>query len=1507
MAEFELELDGHKEVLRCYVADIEYDITLGRTWHNRHEPTKKYEEGVVYLRDAKCNDHFVGKRPLVGKKFPMIRGKLPAPEPIVNVGAERAGTRHDNDEKKKITIEEVGPRAFAMFARRNGALVDAIYINPSECQQAKSPADPFTAYALLAHSMTTRPVRTDNAAFACAMYVHESVAEVIDRSGTGSRLRLFGHAMTAEDRKIFMEGKDKDQDPKEKLPSAYHRWEHVFSRHAADELPPLRPGIDHEIKLKGEKQPPYRRPYNMSASENEVIKKWIDEQLEKGNIQKSNSPAASPVLVVRKPSGGLRVCVDYRALNELTVKSRYPIPLVNETLNKISGKKWFTKLDVIAAFNRIRIAQGDEWKTAFTTRYGQFECVVMPFGLCNAPGSFQSYVNDTLREFLDDFVSAYLDDLLIFSDTYEEHVQHVQKVLEKMSAAGLQLDIDKCEFHVRETKYLGLIIGADGIKMDAVKVKAVQEWAVPKTVKDIQSFLGFANFYRRFIKDFSRIVKPMVRLTRTKDPSVVWDWNQACQDAFDGLKKAFTEAPVLAYFTPGLETILETDASDYVTSAVLSQRGTDGILRPIAYLSTKMDPAECNYDIYDKELMAIVKAFEEWRPELMNAEFDDDELTEATRPTLVYSDHKNLEHFMTTKQLNRRQARWAEFLSQFNFKVVYRPGAQGTKPDAFTRRSQDLPSDENDPRVLAMNKTLLGGERILYSSMNIQAPTKIDLRSSANTISGQPALDDQIRKLYSEDEDVLTAVEQLERDLPCPYLKRHKIGQQAIAANGLLYVRNRYGDYCLFIPAGPESTVRTQVIQSVHSTPSAGHPGRAKTLDLLLRNYIWPGMSQSVKKFIRKCRTCRRTKPSHDQYQGLLSPMPVPFQLWDDIAMDFIVELPPCSSRLDKQVYKNMLTVTDRLGKGKHVIPVLSMEAEHIAYVFLKYVYCHHGLPLTITSDRGSQWVSAFWKRLCELLQIDRTMSSAYHPETDGQSEITNKAVEQYLRAFVNYMQDDWVDWCPMAEFALNDHPSETTQVSPFYAETGRNPRSTAVDFTKPREIQALGPAKARVDARTAEEFAKRMEGLRQWLRDNMQLAQATYTDNANRNRSLAPTYKEGDLVYVSTKNWKTARPSKKLDDKWAGPYPILEVLPANTYRLDFGPDSAHVHLANAFHANLLRAEADDAMPGQELPPPPPIEVEREDGVRENGHYEIDKIVDSEMRMPRGRAPRGGKVPQLWFKVLWVGYGADEATWVKSDDIVETAAASIADFHHNCPTKSIPVDFRPPADWIPNEVVTLPAPNAQSTTQAAPADSTAVTPTEVPPLQANSSSTRTPSGLPLTEKTHLGQDRGLSPVPTSIQVTVDAEECCDKRYCAGWPRLGTDDARDATGAVAEAETSSVAGNTKATFNEASAKVSAKVPKHRGVDTTQVAGHWLENEDVALLQALRDAGYSTRLKGMSQKALRKHNGQSPQGTERFGEGVVSQAKLDTCRLHRTFTCRTPSGTSQIGRSPACSCI
>ncbi|KAJ8519009.1 hypothetical protein ONZ45_g4010 [Pleurotus djamor] len=443
-----------------------------------------------------------------------------------------------------------------------------------------------------------------------------------------------------------------------KVPEEYHEFADVFSKGRAETLAEHRP-YDLKIDLEEGAKPPVGGIIPLSQAEQLTVKKFIDEHLGMGFIRSTNSPHGAPVLFAKKKDGSLRLCVDYRGLNKVTRRDRYPLPLIADLLDAPKKARYYTKIDLRHAYHLIRVREGDEWKTAFRTRYGSYEWLVMPFGLTNAPAAFQRFMNDIFGDLIDKCVIVYLDDILIYSDSLEEHKKTVKEVLRRLRANKLYAKGEKCEFHADTVEYLGYILSPDGLKMSEDKIKVIQDWPEPRKVKDVQSFLGFANFYRRFIMNYSDIVVPLTRLTRK---GVKWEFNPASKAAFEKLK----HKPM----------VIETDASDYALGAIFSIYTDDGEIHPVAFHSRTFANAELNYDVHDKELLAIHEAFKVWSRYLDG----------SGSPIDVFTDHKNLEYFTTTKILTRRQARWSEFLSQFNFTIHYRPGRLGAKPDALTRR-----------------------------------------------------------------------------------------------------------------------------------------------------------------------------------------------------------------------------------------------------------------------------------------------------------------------------------------------------------------------------------------------------------------------------------------------------------------------------------------------------------------------------------------------------------------------------------------------------------------------------------------------------------------------------------------------------------------------------------------------------------------------------------------------------------------------------------------------------
>ena len=435
------------------------------------------------------------------------------------------------------------------------------------------------------------------------------------------------------------------------------------------------------------------------------------------------------------------------------------------------------------------------------------------------------------------------------------------------------------------------------------------------------------------------MAEPLTRLTKKDVP---FEWLEDQQKAFEEMVLKFTTAPTLRHFDHSREVIIETDASDYVSAGVLSQRDDEGVLHPVAFFSKKHSPAECNYDIYDKELMAILKALEEWRPECEGAE----------HTLQLITDHKNLEYFMSKKLLNRRQARWAQFLSRFDYEIVYRPGKSNGKADVLTRRPGDLP-EGGDERLKTM-------EQVVLKPQNLPE----QLRILANDLAKARPIQERLKEASDQDSLVGRILDAVRQGTSMREISVAECSEK----EGQLYYRGKR-----YVPE--DSGLQLQLIKEYHDTPLAGHPGRSKTFDLLSRQYYWKTTRKQVDRYVRSCAECQRSRTGRHASFGVLRPLPVAEKPWEDISMDFVTVLPECEG------YDAIWVVVDRLSKMRHFVPCrTTVDARGLAAMFLREVVRLHGLPKTIVSDRGPQFAAAFWKRICERLGIDRRLSTAFHP-----------------------------------------------------------------------------------------------------------------------------------------------------------------------------------------------------------------------------------------------------------------------------------------------------------------------------------------------------------------------------------------------------------------------------------------------------------------------------------------------------------------------------------------------
>ena len=701
----------------------------------------------------------------------------------------------------------------------------------------------------------------------------------------------------------------------EMVPKEYHDFAKVFSDEDAQRLPQHQPW-DHTIDLKPDAPDSLRaKIFPMPVNEQEALDAFLKEHLDKGYIVPSKSPMASPFFFVKKKDGKLRPVMDYRKLNDITIKNVYPLPLASDIINRLRGAKIFTKFDVRWGYNNIRIKEGDEYKAAFVTNRGLYEPKVMYFGLTNSPATFQTLMNVIFADLIaEGKVAVYLDDILIWSNNLAEHRKVVREVLARLQKYDLYLRPEKCKFEKTEVEFLGLIICEGEIAMDSTKTDAVAAWPTPKNLKDVRGFIGFANFYRRFIKDFSKMARPLHDLTKKDTPFV---WGTAQQDAFDKLKQAFVTEPVLAMWDPTSPTRIEVDASGFATGGVIEQKKNDGLWHPIAYRSASMNDAERNYKIYDREMLGVCEALKDWRYYLEG----------LPEPFEIATDHQNLVYWRTAQHLTRRQARWALLLGEFHFVMVHKPGVNN-HADPLTRPSHLQVTDEDD------NKDVI-----------VLKPEHFQTIAATAFAEAEPlALEQRIRDCSARETEVAQALAVVRKKGPRRLINDVLEWEDV---DGLLYYKGK-----LYIPDNKE--LRAEIVKSCHNTPSTGHPGKHATLELVSRYYWWPRMAAFIEKYVLGCDECQRYKPAPHP-RALLQPQEVPLGPCQNIGVDLITQLPSSHG------WDSICVYVDHFSNQAHLCPCKStITADRVADLHYKEVFRLHGMPKKVFSDHGPQFAACF-------------------------------------------------------------------------------------------------------------------------------------------------------------------------------------------------------------------------------------------------------------------------------------------------------------------------------------------------------------------------------------------------------------------------------------------------------------------------------------------------------------------------------------------------------------------
>ncbi|KAL0536708.1 hypothetical protein IC582_025668 [Cucumis melo] len=913
-----------------------------------------------------------------------------------------------------------------------------------------------------------------------------------------------------------------------------------------EELPGLPPHreVEFAIELEPGTVPISRAPYRMAPAELKELKVQLQELLDKGFIRPSVSPWGAPVLFVKKKDGSMRLCIDYRELNKVTVKNRYPLPRIDDLLDQLQGATVFSKIDLRSGYHQLRIKDEDVPKTAFRSRYGHYEFIVMSFGLTNAPAVFMDLMNRVFREFLDTFVIVFIDDILIYSKTEAEHEEHLRMVLQTLRDNKLYAKFSKCEFWLKQVSFLGHVVSKAGVSVDPAKIEAVTGWTRPSTVSEVRSFLGLAGYYRRFVENFSRIATPLTQLTRKGAPFV---WSKACEDSFQNLKQKLVTAPVLTVPDGSGSFVIYSDASKKGLGCVLMQQG-----RVVAYASRQLKSHEQNYPTHDLELAAVVFALKIWRHYLYGEKIQ------------IFTDHKSLKYFFTQKELNMRQRRWLELVKDYDCEILYHPGKANVVADALSRK-------------------------VSHSAALItqQAPLHRDLERAEIAVSVGASNDPYL----VEKRGLAEAGQAVEFSLS--------------SDGGLLFERR------LCVPS--DSAVKTELLSEAHSSPFSMHPGSTKMYQDLKRVYWWRNMKREVAEFVSKCLVCQQVKAPRQKPAGLLQPLSIPEWKWENVSMDFITGLPRTL-----RGFTVIWVVVDRLTKSAHFVPGKSTyTASKWAQLYMSEIVRLHGVPVSIVSDRDARFTSKFWKGLQTAMGTRLDFSTAFHPQTDSQTERLNQVLEDMLRACALEFPGSWDSHLHLMEFAYNNSYQATIGMAPFEALYGKCCRSP-VCWDEVGEQRLMGP-----------ELVQSTNEAIQKIRSRMHTAQSRQKSYADvRRKDLE--FEVGDKVFLKVAPMRGvlrfARRGK-LSPRFVGPFEILERI---------GPPSlSTVH--DVFHVSMLRKYVSDPSHVVDYEP---LEID------ENLSY-VEQPVEVLTR--EVKTLRNKQIPLV--KVLWRNHRVEEATWEREDDM----------------------------------------------------------------------------------------------------------------------------------------------------------------------------------------------------------------------------------------------------------------
>lgn len=867
--------------------------------------------------------------------------------------------------------------------------------------------------------------------------------------------------------------------------------------------------VKHEIEL-SDPHPIKQRSRRIPFVKQQEVKEMLGAMQQEGVIEPSRSPWASPVVLVTKKDGSTRFCVDYRKLNDVTVKDSYPLPRIDDTLDTLSGSKYFSTLDLKSGYWQVEVHPKDKEKTAFIAGSGLWEFNVMPFGLCNAPATFERLMETVLRGLNGRTCFIYLDDIIVVGKSVEQLLSNLGDIFQRLREANLRLNVKKCELVKSRVKFLGHIVSEEGIATDPDKTLAVSEWPIPGDKGEVKSFLGLCSYYKRFVRNFASVASPLFQLTEAKRE---FKWTPQCQESFSNLKNLLCSAPILAYPQPDQQFIVDTDACNFGLGGVLSQKiGDEEYV--IAYHSRTLTKSERNYCVTRKELLAVIDTFKKFHSYLYGRRF------------VLRSDHSSLRWLLNFKNPEGQMARWLEKLQMYDFESQHRSGKLHGNADALSRRPCKLACD-HCVRTERKEGIKVRLTRIDGVASNI---TEYDQR-------GDPILGD----LYCWKEKGARPTWEEVAGLS-PTHKRYWALWDSISIEEGVLVRiweSEDGRSFRTQVLVPQAKVK-QVLQAYHDFLSGGHLGVNKTSDKIRERFFWCNYRIDVEEWCKKCDICSSRKGPKTRSRGKMKEYVVGYP-FERIAIDVMGPLPTTRSG-----NKYILVAIDYFSKWPEAYAIPNQEAKTIAETLINNLISRFGTPLELHSDQGRNFESQLFQQVCELLKIHKTRTTPLHPQSDGMVERFNRTLGDHLAKMVDKKQSNWDEFIQLFLMAYRTSIHDSTGQTPSNVVLGRELRLPSdvlfgVNTHEQREMDEY-----------VRDLRKRMDYIHELTRERTKATIERVKEKYNRKINSAG-FREGDQVWLYNPQ-RTKGRSPKLQCSWEGPYRIIKRINDLVYRIQRNP-----------------------------------------------------------------------------------------------------------------------------------------------------------------------------------------------------------------------------------------------------------------------------------------------------------------------------------------------------------------